>query len=93
MAEALRRVGASVQCTELPGVGHNAWDPACERADLIDWMFKQRRQSGRRMQAHTSMKRRLSTGAPVAGCRGGAGGGVMRNRETRILETVESASV
>jgi predicted peptidase len=44
MAEALRRVGANVQYTELPGVGHNAWDPAYERADLVDWMFKQRRQ-------------------------------------------------
>jgi predicted peptidase len=44
MAEALRRTGANVQYSELSGVGHNAWDPAYERADLIDWMFKQRRQ-------------------------------------------------
>jgi predicted peptidase len=43
MAAALRAVGANVQYTELPGIGHNAWDPAYARADLIEWMLKQRR--------------------------------------------------
>lgn len=43
MAAALRAVGANVQYTEFAGVGHNAWDPAYARADLIEWMFKQRR--------------------------------------------------
>jgi predicted peptidase len=43
MAAALKGTGANVQYTELPGVGHNAWDPAYERADLIEWMLKQRR--------------------------------------------------
>lgn len=43
MAAALRVIGANVQYTELPGVGHNAWDPAYARADLIEWMLKQRR--------------------------------------------------
>ena len=41
MAEALQKAGANVQYTELPNVGHNAWDPAYDRADLFDWMFKQ----------------------------------------------------
>ena len=43
MAAALKAIGANVQYTELPGVDHNAWDPAYERADLIEWMLKQRR--------------------------------------------------
>jgi predicted peptidase len=43
MAQALRRAGADVRYTEFRGVGHNAWDPAYDRADLFEWMFKQRR--------------------------------------------------
>lgn len=43
MAAALKAIGADVQYTELPGVGHNAWDPAYDRADLFEWMLKQRR--------------------------------------------------
>lgn len=43
MAAALRAIGANVQYTEFPGVDHNAWDPAYARADLIEWMLKQRR--------------------------------------------------
>ena len=43
MAAALRAIGADVQYTEFPGVGHNAWDPAYDRADLFEWMLKQRR--------------------------------------------------
>ena len=43
MAAALKAVGANVQYTEFPGVDHNAWDPAYARADLIEWMLKQRR--------------------------------------------------
>ena len=43
MAAALKAVGANVQYTEFPGIDHNAWDPAYTRADLIDWMLKQRR--------------------------------------------------
>ena len=33
MAAALKAIGANVQYTELPGVDHNAWDPAYARAD------------------------------------------------------------
>ena len=43
MAAALKAIGADVQYTEFPGVGHNAWDPAYDRADLFEWMLKQRR--------------------------------------------------
>jgi len=42
MATALKAIGANVQYTELPGVGHNAWDPAYDRADLLTWMLRQR---------------------------------------------------
>jgi predicted peptidase len=43
IAAALKAIGADVQYTEFPGVGHNAWDPAYDRADLFEWMLKQRR--------------------------------------------------
>jgi predicted peptidase len=43
MASALKAIGGNVQYTELAGVGHNAWDPAYERADLFTWLFKQQR--------------------------------------------------
>jgi len=43
MASALKAIAADVQYTELPGVLHNAWDPAYGRADLFMWLFKQRR--------------------------------------------------
>jgi predicted peptidase len=43
MASALKSAGATVQYTELPGVGHNSWDPAYGSADLADWLFKQRK--------------------------------------------------
>lgn len=39
----LKKTRANIQYTELPGVGHNAWDPAYSRADVIEWMLKQRR--------------------------------------------------
>jgi predicted peptidase len=43
MLAALKAVGANVQYTELPGVDHNTWDPVYDRADLFDWMFRQKR--------------------------------------------------
>jgi predicted peptidase len=43
MASALKAIGADVQYTELPGVAHNSWDPAYDRADLAAWLFKQQR--------------------------------------------------
>ena len=42
MNEALHAAGAEVHYTELPGVGHNAWDAAYANAELIDWLFQQR---------------------------------------------------
>jgi len=44
MAAALKAVGANVQYTEFPGVDHNgAPNTAYARADVIEWMLKQRR--------------------------------------------------
>ena len=44
MNAALRAIGATVQYTEVPGVDHNgAPQAAYARADLIEWMLKQRR--------------------------------------------------
>ena len=43
MFAALKSLGANVQYTEFPGVKHEAWNPAYERTDLLEWMLKQRR--------------------------------------------------
>lgn len=43
MAAALRALGADVRYTELPGIAHNAWDPAYSDPALPVWLFAQRR--------------------------------------------------
>ena len=43
MFEALKRLGAKVQYTELPNANHNAWDPAYSNAEVIAWMLNQKR--------------------------------------------------
>jgi predicted peptidase len=43
MFAALKAIGADVKYTELPGVQHNAWDPAYARAELFEWLLKQKR--------------------------------------------------
>jgi predicted peptidase len=43
MFAALKALGANVQYIEFPGVKHDAWNPAYERADLLEWRLKQRR--------------------------------------------------
>jgi predicted peptidase len=43
MAAALKSVGAEVHYTELPGVGHAAWDPAYDDAAMASWLFARRR--------------------------------------------------
>ena len=40
---ALKRAGGSVTYTELPGVGHNAWDTAYGSNEVAKWLFAQRR--------------------------------------------------
>jgi predicted peptidase len=42
-AAALEAAGADVQYTELPGVGHNSWDPAYQSSELSRWLFQQHR--------------------------------------------------
>jgi predicted peptidase len=43
MLKALKSIDANVQYTEFPGVDHNAWDPAYDRADLLAWLLQQHR--------------------------------------------------
>jgi predicted peptidase len=38
----LQKLGANVRYTELPGVGHNAWDPAYGNPELWTWVLAQR---------------------------------------------------
>ena len=42
-AAALQAAGADVRYTELPGTGHNAWDPAFASDAFVSWLFAQRR--------------------------------------------------
>lgn len=46
MVAALRQAGADVEYVELAGAGHFAWDIVYDRADLIEWMLKQRKAGG-----------------------------------------------
>ncbi|MFM7921789.1 MAG: prolyl oligopeptidase family serine peptidase, partial [Planctomycetaceae bacterium] len=44
-AAALQKAGGHPVYVELPGVGHNSWNPAWQDEDgLLPWMFRQRRQ-------------------------------------------------
>jgi predicted peptidase len=43
IAAALQRLGAPVRYTEIPGAGHNAWDPAYGSPALPAWLLSQRR--------------------------------------------------
>jgi predicted peptidase len=42
-AAALKAAGAPVQYLEVPGTGHNAWDPAYGSPSLVRWLFAQHR--------------------------------------------------
>lgn len=46
MFAALKTVGADVRYTEFPGVAHDA-KPAFDRADLLEWLLRQRRRWNR----------------------------------------------
>jgi predicted peptidase len=43
MTAALKTAGGNVQYTELPGVNHDAWTPAYARADVFEWLLRQKR--------------------------------------------------
>ena len=42
MANALRRAGGRVTLTLLPGVDHNAWDPALYEQGAVEWLLTHR---------------------------------------------------
>lgn len=44
MVAAFTSLGIPVHYTELPGVGHNAWDAAYADSNLVAWMFSQKKQ-------------------------------------------------
>jgi predicted peptidase len=47
MLVALKAAGADARYTELPGVNHDAWTPAYARAEVFEWLLRQRRTPGR----------------------------------------------
>jgi predicted peptidase len=42
--KALKALGADVQYTEYPGVGHNSWDNVFVERDLLHWLFSNKKQ-------------------------------------------------
>jgi predicted peptidase len=47
ISAALTALSAPVKFTELPGIGHNAWDTAYRSAEAIEWLLGQKRESRR----------------------------------------------
>lgn len=43
IVQALRERSSDVRYTEIPGTGHNAWDPAYRSPALVEWLFEQHR--------------------------------------------------
>ena len=41
--KALKKFGADVEYIEFPGCTHNSWNPAFNRPDFMQWMFKQKK--------------------------------------------------
>jgi len=41
----LKKAGSTVvKYTELPGIGHNSWDPAYSSAQVIQWLLEQKKE-------------------------------------------------
>ena len=43
MIEAIKKAGGQPKYTEYPGVGHDSWTPATKEAELLPWLFGQKR--------------------------------------------------
>ena len=44
MVEAIKAAGGEkIRYTQLPGIGHNSWDPAYNSKEFTDWLFSQSR--------------------------------------------------
>ncbi len=43
MTAAMKAAGRTVKYTEFPGVGHGSWGPAWSEAELLPWLFEQKR--------------------------------------------------
>jgi predicted peptidase len=43
LIEAMKKLGAKPQYTELEHIGHNSWDAAYASPDLLSWMMKQKK--------------------------------------------------
>lgn len=44
MANALRAAGGQIKLTLLPGVNHNAWEPALYELGAVEWLLSHRRE-------------------------------------------------
>jgi hypothetical protein len=43
MVEAIKKAGGEAKYTEYPDVGHNSWVKAYQDADMMAWLFAQKR--------------------------------------------------
>ena len=41
--KALKKAGVNVELYEFPGCGHASWNPAFNRPDFMEWLFKQKK--------------------------------------------------
>ena len=41
--KALKKAGLNVEYIEFPGCTHNSWNPAFNRPDFMEWIFKQKK--------------------------------------------------
>lgn len=41
--KALKEAGVNVEYIEIPGCGHDSWNPAFRRDDFMEWLFKQKK--------------------------------------------------
>jgi MYXO-CTERM domain-containing protein len=68
MVTALKAVGSTVQYTEYPGVGHDAWTMTYANEQVIDWLFENKKPSA------AGGAGGMGGAAGNAGAGGGAGG-------------------
>ena len=46
MANAVRACGGNIKLTLLPGVNHNAWEPAMYELGAVEWLLTHSRSDG-----------------------------------------------
>ena len=48
MIAAIKQSGGEPKYTEYKGVGHNSWTPTFKNAEVLEWLFKQKKETASR---------------------------------------------